>query len=314
MSSNLDKDIRLASTIISSFLNGPPVEIKPVVGKGNVNKVFIAEAVNHKVVIRMSDRGEALDEYNKEAWCIEQAAAKGIPVPSVLGIGQCEGNAYIIESYIAGDDGIQSPTLKLRIWRELGKYARLIHSIGVQGFGARLSEITRGNAQESWVRYLEYNIENLTENDPLIKRKVLTRLQSKLIRNIFADLRRHEFTFGLIHGDLSLRNTIVDKCGRVHLLDWGSAEAGIVPHHDLVEMLMMNMISGDPEDAQIRAFLDGYEISQAEFKQMMPQLESLLVLRTFNYLRSVVDWNAEMVADSVFRARLCVSYLLRAAV
>lgn len=312
MSCNLNKDIQLASTIISSFLHEPPVEIKPVVGKGIVNKVFIAEAVNHKAVIRMSDRREALDEYTKEAWCIERAAGNGIPVPSVLSIGRCEANAYIIESYVAGDDRVQSSTLKLRIWRELGKYARLIHSIGVQGFGARLSEITQGNPQESWRRYLEYNIESLTENDPLIQRRVLTRLQSKLIRDFFADLRRHEFTFGLIHGDISLRNTIVGKCGRVHLLDWGSAEGGIVPHHDLVEMLMMNMLAGDPEDAQIRAFLDGYGMSQAEFKQMMPELESLLVLRTLNYLRSMVDLNREEVADSVFRARLCVSYLLRA--
>ena len=311
---NLDTDVELASTIISGFLNEPPVDIKPVVGKGNVNKVFIAEAVNRKVVLRMNDRGKALDEFTKEAWCIEQAAAKGIPVPSVLGLGQCEGNAYIIESYIAGDDGIQNHTLKLRTFRELGKYARLIHSIPVQGFGSRLSELTQGDAQESWRRYLEYNIENLTENDPLIERKILTRLQSRLIRDIFTDLRRHEFTVGLIHGDISLRNVIVDKAGRVHLLDWGSAESGIVPHYDLVEMLMMNMMSGDPADAQIRAFLDGYGISQAQFKQMTPELESLLVLRTLNYLRSVFDWNDALVVNCVFRARLCVSYLLRAAV
>ena len=288
---DLAKDLQLASRITSDLLNEPPVEVTPLVGKGRVNRVFIVEAVNLKVVLRISDRGEALDEYTKEAWCIQQAAARGVSVPSVISVGRCEGNAYIIQSYIAGDDGRDSRTPNLGIWRELGKYAKLIHSIGVPGFGLKLSDITRGDAQRSWLRYLEHNIESLTENDPLIKLKVLTQLQSKLIRNVFADLRRREFRFGLNHGDISLKNTIVDKRGRVHLLDWGSAEAGIVPHHDLIQMMRMNMLEGDPDDAQIGAFLDGYGISPAEFKRMMPELESLLVLRAFDELRWAIDAN-----------------------
>ena len=157
---------------------------------------------------------------------------------------------------------------------------------------------------------LSHNIESLTENDPLIKLKVLTQLQSKLIRDVFADLRGREFTFGLIHGDISLRNTIVDKRGRVHLLDWGSAEAGIVPHHDLIEMLMMNMVKGDPDDAAIRAFLDGYGISPAEFKQMMPELESLLVLRSFDHLRWAIDSNVEELDTLSFsRETLCFLFI-----
>src|SRR6185369_8737143 len=125
---SLDKDIELASSITASLLNEARVEITPVVGKGNVNKVFIAEAANQKFVIRLSDRVEALDEYSKEAWCIEQAAARGVLVPSVISVDQCEENTYIVESYIAGDNGVDSPALKLGLWRELGKYARLIHS------------------------------------------------------------------------------------------------------------------------------------------------------------------------------------------
>lgn len=311
MSINSGKDIQLASNITSGFLSEPLVQITPVVGKGRVNKVFIAETQNHKVVIRMSDRGEALDEYNKEAWCIEHAAARGVPVPSVISVGECEGTAYIIQSYIAGDDAIKSRAPKLGAWRELGKYGKLIHAIGVHGFGPRLSDITGGDARKSWLEYLEDNIERLAENDPLIKLKVLTQAQSKLIRDVFANLRGREFTFGLIHGDISLRNTIIDKDGRVHLLDWGSAEAGIVPHHDLIEMLMMNMVEGDPDEAQIQAFLDGYGISPAEFKQMMPELESLLVLRALHHLRWAIDSNAEELDRCVFHAKLCVSYVLR---
>lgn len=309
--SDLGTDIQLATSITSSLLNEPLVEVTPVIGRGRVNKVFIVETGSHRVVIRMSDRDDALDEYTKEAWCIEHAAARGVPVPSVIGVGRCARDAYIIQPFITGDDGIDSPVSKLCIWRELGKHARLIHSIGVQGFGPTLSEITQGDARNSWLQQLESNIENLTENDPLIKLKVLTQPQLKLIRNVFTDLRGRDFTFGLIHGDISLTNTIVDNRGTVYLLDWGSAEAGIVPHHDLIELLMKNMLEGNPDDAQTRAFLDGYGISATEFKQMTPELESLLVLRAFAHLRSAIARNVEKLDTLVFHARLCVSYLLR---
>jgi aminoglycoside phosphotransferase (APT) family kinase protein len=307
---DLSKDIQLASRITSSLLNEPLVKVAPLIGKGSVNKVFIVEAVNHKVVVRMSHKGKALDEYTKEAWCIEHAGARGVPVPSVISVGRCEVNAYIIQTYIAGDEGRDSPAPKLGIWRELGKYAKLIHSIGVRGFGLKLSEITQGNAQKSWLRYLEYNIESLTKNDPLIKLKVLTQLQSKLIKDVFANLRGREFTFGLNHGDISLKNTIVDVHGRVNLLDWGSAEAGIVPHQDLIQMLKMNMLEGDPDGEEIRAFLDGYGISLAELERMMPELESLLVLRAFDKLRWAIDWNIEELDKFVSHAREAVNRCL----
>ena len=311
MSIDLGKDLQLALRITSSVLNEPLVEVTPVVGKGCVNKTFRVVLATQRVIIRMSERDGALDEYCKERWCLEQAAALGVPVPSVVSVGQSEENAYIIQSYIAGDDGIDSHAPKPGLWRQLGKYARLIHSIPVHGIGIRLSDVTQGDARESWLRCLESNIESLTENDPLIKLKVLTQPQSILMREIFADLRRREFTFGLNHGDISLGNIIVDKRGKVHLLDWGSAEAGIVPHCDLVEILMMNMLKGDPSDAELRAFLDGYGISPAEFKQMMPELESLLSLWSVDHLRVAIESNAEDLNTLVFRAKLSVSHLLR---
>jgi aminoglycoside phosphotransferase (APT) family kinase protein len=306
----LSKDIQLAARITSSLLDEPLVEITPLIGKGSVNKVFIVEAVKHKVVARMSDRAEALEEYAKEAWCIEHAAARGVPVPSVMSVGRSEGVAYLIQSYIAGDEGRDSPAPKPGIWRQLGKYARLIHSIGVKGFGLKLSDITQGDARKAWSRYLEYNIESLTEDDPLIKLKVLTRPQAKVIKAVFADLTGREFTFGLNHGDLSLKNTVVDVRGRVSLLDWGSAEAAIVPHHDLIQMLKMNMLEGVPGGEEIRAFLAGYGISPAALERMMPELESLLVLRSFDKLRWAIDWKVGELDGYVSHARDAVSRCL----
>jgi aminoglycoside phosphotransferase (APT) family kinase protein len=307
MSFVVSKDTLLASRIAVGLLDEPLVGATPLIGRGSVNKVFIVETVNQKVVVRMSDRGEAFEEYTKEAWCIERAAARGVPVPSVMSVGRYEGSAYIVLSYIEGDEGRASTAPKLSVWRELGKYAKLIHSIRVPGFGLRLSEITRGDARQSWLRHLEYNIESLTEDDPLLELKVLTRPQSRVIRRVFADLRGREFTFGLNHGDISLKNTVVDESGSVSLLDWGSAEAAVVPHHDIIQMLKMSMLEGDPCDEEVLAFLEGYGISPAEYERMMPELESLLVLRAFDKLRWAVEWNASAVGGFVNHAREALS-------
>ncbi|HYH83930.1 MAG TPA: aminoglycoside phosphotransferase family protein [Pyrinomonadaceae bacterium] len=297
------KDIEAVSNIASEFLNEPPVKVTPIIGKGSVNKVFVVAAGDNKIVVRMSERAQAPDEYAKEAWCIERAAALGVPVPAVLAVGRRDGYAYIVESYVAGDEGSDSRAAESYIWRELGGYARLIHSIEVAGLGLKLSDMTRGDARASWLQYLEYNIESLNEDDQLIKLNVLTHSQSKSIKRIFADLRAREFVFGLNHGDISLRNTIVDGRGVVSLLDWGSAEASIVPHHDLIQLLKMNMLENDPDLAALGAFLDGYGISQTEFGRMLPELESLLLLRAFDKLRWAIDWNVGELDEFVGHAR-----------
>ena len=130
------------------------------------------------------------------------------------------------------------------------------------------------------------------------------------MRRVFADLREREFTFSLNHGDLSLKNTIVDRGGKVNLLDWGSAEAAVVPHHDLIQMLKMQMLEGDPSDEEIAAFLEGYGISPAEYDQMLPELDSLLALRAFDKLRWAIEWNAAEVGRFADHARDALSRCL----
>ncbi len=306
MTIDLSKDIQLVSSVSSFFLKEVQFRVLRILGRGSVNKVFIVEGANTKLVVRLGDNSESLEEYKKEAWCIDKAAGRGVPVATVLDVGVIEEHAYMIQAYIAGDEGRDSQFPKSHIWRQLGRYARLIHSIEVAGFGLKLQDLTQGDSRESWLGYLNYNIESLNENDELIKLKVVTQSQSRVVRSIFADLKRKAFNFGLNHGDLSLKNVIVDESGKVNLLDWGSAEASIVPHHDLIQMLKMNMLENDPDDAAIQSFLDGYGISKSEFEQMRPTLESLLLLRAFDKLRWALDCGIERLESFITHAKRAV--------
>jgi aminoglycoside phosphotransferase (APT) family kinase protein len=313
MSGGLSDDVRLASAIASETMGGPAARVTPLVGRGSVNKVFVAETAGGKIVVRVSDRPQAADEYAKEAWCIERAAALGVHVPEVLGVGQQDGHAFIVESFVEGDEGRESPVARADLWRVLGAYARLIHSVAVPGFGLTLAEMTEGDARKEWSRHLEYNIESLTDDDPLLGLKVVTREQSRAAREVFVWLRGREFTFGLNHGDLSLKNTVVDARGVVTLLDWGSAEAAAVPHHDLIQLWKMSMEEGDPDEEDFRSFLDGYGLAAGELERVKPELEALLLLRAFDKLRWALDWKAEPLADYVGHARAAAQRCLRRA-
>ncbi|HEX8286208.1 MAG TPA: aminoglycoside phosphotransferase family protein [Pyrinomonadaceae bacterium] len=310
MADELSDDDEAASAIAVGLF-GPAARATPVVGRGSVNKVFFVESPGGKVVIRMSDRPDAPDEYAKEVWCIGRAAALGVPVPSVLRVGRRGRHAYMVESFVAGDEGRDAPAAESEVWRALGGYARLIHSIDVPGFGLKLSEITVGGGREAWARHLEYNVESLNEDDALLGLRVVTREESSAVREVFKGLRGRDFRFGLNHGDLSLRNTIVGAEGRVTLLDWGSAEAAAVPHHDLIQLLKTGMTEGDPSGVEFRAFLDGYGISPAELERMMPELEALLTLRAFDKLRWALDWSVDDLGDYVGHARAAARRLLR---
>lgn len=302
MFGGLSDDAQLASAIASGLFGGPAL-VTPVVGRGSVNKVFFAESAGRRVVVRMSDRPGAQDEYAKEAWCVGRAAALGIPVPSVLWSGRRGRHAYMVESFVAGRDGRELTSARADVWRALGGYAKLVHSVAVPGFGLTMSEILEGDARASWARHLEYNVEGLSGDDPLVGLGVVTPAESRAVREVFVRLRGREFRFGLNHGDLSLKNTVVGAGGRVTLLDWGSAEAAAVPHHDLIELMMMSMTEGDPGGAEFGAFLDGYGISPGELGRMMPELEALLTLRAFDKLRWALDRRVEDLGDYVTHAR-----------
>jgi aminoglycoside phosphotransferase (APT) family kinase protein len=130
----------------------------------------------------------------------------------------------------------------------------LTHSIKVTGWGGELLDERPDGQRSSWLRFLKYNIESLTEDDPLIVLGVLAWPLSRSVRRLFEEMSNKAFRFGLNHGDLSLWNTLVEPHRQVHLLDWGSAEAHIVPHFDLIYVIRHHLRDGKPTGEEMAAF------------------------------------------------------------
>ena len=298
-------DSAVASDIAAEFLRERVRSVRPI-GQGSNNKNFLVETANARVVVKLSHehrRHRALQDYQKENWCIEQSSALGVPGPSVLSVGEAGGNAFMIETFVEGVNGKAIEGDRTAIWQKLGEYARLTHSIKVTGWGEDFFDDRPGGQRASWLKFLTYNIESLTDDDPLIELGVLSRELLPVARRLLEELRDKTFQFGLNHGDLAIWNTLVEPSGKINLLDWGSAEAHIIPHFDLLYVIRQHWRDGTPTIEDMAAFRQGYGLSHEEHERLKPELHRLFLLIRFDKLRWAIDRNPSRIEEYVERAK-----------
>jgi|SRR3989338_2388129 len=285
-------DIEIASRIALKFLRSKIITIK-LVGNGVNNKNFLVQSKETKIIVKLSTSHKehrALEDYKKEKWCIQKITARGIPSPWVLDVGKYKKRAYMIQTFVLGKDGKKVKD-KLHIFYELGKYAKIIHSIKTYGFGERQGK-KLGNFKQNWRKYVNYNINSLTNNrdDKLIVLNALNISQSKKVKEIFKKIKNKKYQFGLNHGDLVLWNTLVEKSGKVNLLDWEFSESHVIPHFDFICTLRLRYDGNTkPKKEEWNQFLQGYNMSIKQFEKLRPEIYHLALLISVDRLRWVIE-------------------------
>ncbi len=295
----------LTARLAAKFLQNGEFSITPILGLGKVNIVRLIETKTDKYVVRLNLE-ETASRFRKENWCIHKAAALGIPSPQLIEYGEFSGATYMIQAFIEGSNGKSVGGDKTPIWTKLGQYARLYHTVSVIGFGEDLIDEQGGVFQDTWQRFVRYNVDSLNVKDPLRAMGVLTAKTSVQLRIQFAQLLQTPFRFGLTHGDVADWNTVVNPQGKIFLLDWGCAEAHIVPHHELTNMMQSGFVQ---ESAEFQAFLDGYGLTKADFQAMQPDLHLLSALQAIDKLRWAIDRNPIKIAEFAQRAKQAVASL-----
>jgi fructosamine-3-kinase len=270
-----------------------------ILGNGDVNRVFVVEQNRDKFVVRLNEANE-LPRFQKEAWCQEQALKNSILSPKTIEVGVKDNIAYMILEFIPGINGKTITDNKEFVWQTLGKYARIFNSIKVTGFGEDMT--SQGVFSDSWQRYLNYNIDSLSANDKLLSMGIITQQQSRTILEKFLKLKNYNFNFGLVHGDLSLSNTIVDE-NKVTLIDWGCAEASIVPHVEFVDLFYNQSFN---HDLSLDDFLLGYGMSQSEFDLIKPEIDMLNLLHAVDKLRWAIDKSPEKIDEFAQRVKTAI--------
>jgi len=304
-----ESDLDIARFIVERDFDGP-AEVAPIVGDGSVNKIVAAQVGGQRLIVRMCDRVSGERNYPKEAWCLEHAAAAGIPSPTVLGVGVVDEMSYMVMTYVDGVGGKAFDGDKLGLWHTIGRYARIVHRIPALGFGNELRDGERNlfgnNHTQNWREFVQYNIDSLTSDDPALAKRVYTDADRSWLVSTFDGLFVLEPSVGLNHGDLALRNLIVGQTGEVTLIDWGCCSVNVVPHSDFASLLTWY----SPNSDVLAAFFAGYGLTTGEVDRMMPVLKRFQVIQTFDTFRwsidhcvSEVDRYAERAASVLKEAR-----------
>ncbi|MBV9696533.1 MAG: aminoglycoside phosphotransferase family protein, partial [Gammaproteobacteria bacterium] len=189
-------------------------------GGGLTNFVFEVGHARGEWVVRINPDRRKLAAYLKERRAVGRARAAGVPTARILEIGNrlvpC---AYMILERIRGRNATLHPAREA-ILRDLGGYAARINRIRTRGFGSTFgwSKAPPG-CSRTWRGYLHGELQ-LEQRLRLFRQHRL--LAPRKVESLRALLEgaapRHT---ALNHGDLRLKNTLVDARGKiVAIIDW----------------------------------------------------------------------------------------------
>lgn len=280
----MEIDHSFLNELCRSHMGWEPETIEKLQGLGQVNHVF---KVQHRqpYILRCREGRAAYREYRKEQFCLDNAIRTGIPSSKTLRLGIHQNVAYMLQQFIPGRNGSLCPEQSGEIWSKLGEYAKKLHRIPVQGFGLDMQEsgVFTNGFSPTLQRHIQYNMESLTSNDPLIELHVYPSHDGLRMKTLFAELLAADLTRGLVHGDLSAKNTILGDDGRVYLLDYGCAFCGVVPYDEII------CVNGNTP-AELSTFLQSYGFD-TEDPQNMRLLLILSVLNAFDKARWALDYS-----------------------
>jgi hygromycin-B 4-O-kinase len=223
-----------------------------------------------------------LNLFIKEQWAQKAARKAGAPVPEILEVGaDVIPHPYMISTTVEGEEATHHPE-RLAILSEMGQWAARINKIKTRGFGETFDWSENQLSQNhSFRAYLENEYSYSSKLEILERQKLLKPVQIRRLKKIFADAARMRPTAVLNHGDLRLKNVIVDAEGKINaIIDWESSTSNIAPQWELSLALHDLGVDG------IQHFLDGYGIKNAKLKEIMPLVKAFNVA---NYAGAVEE-------------------------
>ncbi len=266
----------IVRSIIRKTVSEEIISVEKIEDFGTVNDVFKITCEKNNYVLRINDESK-YTEYLKEKWCLENVAKANIPVPEVVRVGINHKKAFLLQKEIAGLNGKCLPLAeKNKLYYSLGRYAAIYQDIE----SIDCLEVKQEEFHADWRSRLSYNLGKLNWEDKLLQSNVINKKEQDQIKEILKELNTKQFNTGLVHGDLTPSNTIVEN-GKVFLLDWGTAEINIVPHSEVGILIY----ESSANSANISNFMDGMEISEDQYEKIKGEILRVQLLRRLDKYR-----------------------------
>lgn len=267
---------KLAHAIVTRHLGRPANRIiyKPA---GLTNQVFVINHVEGQFVIRISPDREKIEAFRKELWATQKARDAGVPTPEVLHVDEIAGKPYMISRFVSGSNGTYHPQ-RHAIVQKLGRYAAIINSIRTSGYGLTF-DWSGTKSKQSWSDYLDKEWEVDEKLRILSSNKVISKTVLKRLRETIDGSRARPAPPSLNHGDLRLKNVLVDDDGEITaIVDWEDCLSAIAPQWEL--SIALHDLSIDEK----HAFLEGYGLTNDQLKDMAPLIKTINII---NYAGAV---------------------------
>jgi hygromycin-B 4-O-kinase len=238
---------------------------------GLSNFVFEVLHAEGEFIVRISPDQARINSFIKEQWAQNKARGIGVPIPEILEVGSHVINQpFMISRVVKGGNAVTHPK-RLDIVREMGRYAALINTVETEGFGSTFdwsSNLLSHN--KTWQEFLECELNYENRLETLEKRKMLTGAQVKKVRKILTDAGRRKAKPSLTHGDIRLKNVMVDGAGCITaFLDWENCMSNLAPAWEL--SISLHDLSIDEK----QLFLEGYGLKDKQIADLLPLVKAI---------------------------------------
>ena len=288
----------MVKTIFEHHFKKKPKRV--VIQNGGLsNFVFLVYHSEGAFVVRLSPEAGRLSSYLKEQWAIAKAREAGIPTPTVLEVGhEIVPHPYMILRKVEGEEATNHPN-RIAILRELGRYAAIINSIRTNGFGSIFdwsgNQLSR---KDSWREYLNEEL-NLSRRLQILSRnRMISQEQLIRLREVLESAEKLSFKPTLNHGDLRLKNVMVDKNGKIlAIIDWENCTSNLAPQWEL--SLALHDLSIDEKDE----FVEGYGLPRKKLSLIVPLVKAFNIINYVPKIEQAIEAKDEVQFER-YRLRL----------
>lgn len=288
---------RLANRIVQAHFGAPPSRIV-YKRSGRTNNVFSINHVEGQFVVRISPDLGNLEAFRKELWATQKVRAAGVPSPEVLAVGNdIISEPYMIVRRVTGSEASHHPK-RDRIVHEMGRYAQIINSIRTKNFGGHFDWETNAFKNRTWPDYLQDEWQIDKRLHVFSQHKILPDSEVKKLVKIIDETKALRIHPSLSHGDLRLKNVIVDDDGEIAaILDWEDCLSTIGPQWEL--SIALHDLSIDEK----HLFIEGYGLGVEEIEEMAPLIKAFNIINYSDAIQLAIESKDEK-ALAEFRLRL----------
>lgn len=295
---DVDKAKEMTRQVIEHHFGTKPKRIT-YQAEGLSNLVFLVHHSEGEFIVRLGQSPGKINAYFKEQWAVTKAREVGVPTSEILEVGnEIIPMPYMVSRCARGQVATQHPE-RMAILHEMGRYAALINSISTQGFGGVFdwsnNQLSRNN---NWDEFLFQELKLEARLGILKRYKMLPPRKLKLLGQILEKAAGRSAKPMLNHGDIRLKNVLVDKKGKITaLIDWENCMSNLAPHWEL--SLALHDLSIDEK----QEFLEGYGVNDEKLMDIAATLKALNIINYAPYIEQLGETENTAQLDK-YRMRL----------